>query len=177
MPARKLIEIILTILIGLTIGCHSVVHAHVPESLRHDIEDADQVFEKRCTRCHSLNTALSSRAYRDWLAGISERHEKGYDWIPDEEARLAFLHLIVHLEPHVKATVEAGTLKPKVNWEILICLISGFLTISLLATTLIFGHSKSLRRKWFKGHSYFAITTLISAIIHAGYCSYLFILK
>ena len=177
MSAHKLTEIILTIIIGLTVGFHSAVYAEVPEHLRHDIVAAQESFEKRCTECHSVDTALSSRAYQDWRLGISQRHGKGSAWLSDEDSRRIFLHLVVHLEPQLKTAVQAKQVEPKKNWELLMCLISGFLTISLLVTTLIFGHSKTLRRKWFKGHGYFAITTLISAIIHGGYCSYLFILK
>ena len=170
-------EVVLAIFIGFVMALHSAAYAQVPESLKHDIVAAQKLFEKRCTECHSVDTALSSRAYRDWRLGISQRHGKGSDWISDEDARRIFLHLVVHLEPHLKTAVQAERVEPKANWEIIICLISGFVTISLLVTTLIFGHSKKLRRKWFKGHSYFAIMTLTSAIIHGGYCSYLFILK
>ena len=177
MKTVKAITFLVFIVVSSIMGIRGAVSAQIPENLRHDIEEAEGLFQKRCTECHSMNTALSSRAYRDWLTGISGRHGKSYDWIPEEEAKLVFLHLLVHLEPQVKATIEAKGFKPKENWKILICLISGFVTISLLITTLIFGHSKKLRRKWFKGHSYFAIITLISAIIHGAYCSYLFILK
>jgi hypothetical protein len=168
---------VLIILIGVVMAVHGTAYAQIPEPLRHDIGAAEKLFERRCTECHSIDTALSSRAYRDWRLGISQRHGKDAGWLSDEDARLIFLHLVVHLEPQIKTAVKAKQVEPKENWELLICLISGFLTISLLVTTLIFGHSKTLRRKWFKGHGYFAITTLISAIIHGGYCSYLFILK
>lgn len=168
---------VLIIFIGLVMAIHGAAYAQVSESLEHDTAAAEKLFERRCTECHSIDTALSSRAYRDWRLGISQRHGKDAGWLSDEDARLIFLHLVVHLEPQIKTAVTAKQVEPKENWELLICLISGFLTISLLVTTLIFGHSKTLRRKWFKGHGYFAITTLISAIIHGGYCSYLFILK
>jgi hypothetical protein len=121
-----------------------------------------------------MDTALSSRAYRDWRAGISQRHGKGADWIPDEDATLIFLHLITHLEPALKTTVEAKAVEPKQNWKILIALISGFSTLSLLITTVFWGHSRTLRKRWFKGHAYFATATLIAAVIHGGYCFYIF---
>jgi len=159
-----------------TLSGTSAVNAHVPEALQHDIDKAQKVFQRRCTECHSLNTALSSRAYRDWLTGISQRHGKDYDWIPEGEAKLLFLHLVVHLEPQVKATIEAKRVEPEVNWKRLICLISGLATILLLATTFLFGHVRGLRRRWFKGHSYFATAALVSAILHGGYCTYIFVL-
>jgi hypothetical protein len=170
-------EVVLAIFIGLVMAIHGAAYAQVSESLEHDTAAAEKLFERRCTECHSIDTALSSRAYRDWRLGISQRHGKDAGWLSDEDARLIFLHLVVHLEPQIKTAVQAERVEPKPNWEIIICLISGFVTISLLVTTLTFGHSKTLRRKWFKGHSYFAIMTLTSAIIHGGYCSYLFILK
>jgi len=165
-----------TILIGMAFGFHSAAHAHVPEYLQHDMEIAQQLFESRCTECHSIHTALSSRAYRDWLTGISQRHGKGLAWIPEEEARQIFLHLIVHLEPKIKTTVQAKMAEPKENWKILICLIGGFITLALLIAAVALGHNKALRRRWFKGHSYFATATLIAAIIHGGYCFYMFVL-
>ena len=177
MTIVKAITFFLLIVVSPIMDGGGSASAQIPQALRHDIEKAGELFQKRCTECHSMETALSSRAYRDWLTGISDRHGKGYDWIPEEEAKLVFLHLLVHLEPQVKATIEAKRFEPKENWKILICLITGFMTIALLSTTLIFGHSKRLRRMWFKGHSYFAITTFVSAIIHGGYCSYVFILK
>ena len=174
MLAVKAIEIILIILMGLTVGFDSAAYAQLPESLKHDAVAAEKLFERRCTECHSLDTALSSRAYRDWLTGIAQRHGKGAGWIPDEVAERIFLHLIVHLEPQLKTVVQAKMVEPKENWKILICLIGGFTTLVLLVATVVFGHSKALRRKWFKGHSWFAAATLIAAIIHGGYCFYLF---
>ena len=174
MPAVKVTQIILIILMGLTVGFNSAAYAQLPEFLRHDIERAEQLFERRCTECHSINTALSSRAYRDWRLGISQRHGKGSDWISDEDARLIFLHLVVHLEPQFKTPAQAKRVEPKENWKIIISLISGFTTLALLIATVVLGHNKTLRRKWFKGHGYFATVTLIVAIIHGAYCFYLF---
>ncbi len=151
-------------------------YAQLPEPLKHDIVAAEKLFEKRCTECHSVDTALSSRAYRDWRLGISQRHGKASDWLSDEDARRIFLHLVIHLEPHLKTTLQAKRVEPKKNWKILICLISGFSTIALLIATLALGHSKTLRRKWFKGHGFFATATLIAAIFHGSYCFYLFVL-
>jgi len=165
---------LLLIVVSPTMDMRGSASAQIPQNLRHDMEKADKIFLKTCTKCHSMETALSSRAYLDWLAGISQRHGKGSGWIPEEDARQIFLHLVVHLEPQFQMTVQAKRVEPKENWKILIRLISGFGTIALLIATLILGHSKTLRRKWFKGHSYFATATLISAIIHGGYCFYLF---
>lgn len=170
-------KFILLVLISSIIGINNFASAHIPKHLEHDIPKAQQIFEKRCTECHSINKALSSRTYRDWLSGISQRHGKSYEWISEEEARQIFLHLLVHLEPEFKISIQAKRLELKENWKILFCLISGFITIALLITTLIFGHSKKLRKKWFKGHSYFAIATFISAIIHGSYCFYIFMLR
>ena len=167
-------EVVLAIFIGFVIALHSAAYAQVPESLKHDIVAAQKLFEKRCTECHSVDTALSSRAYRDWRLGISQRHGKGSDWISDEDARRIFFHLVVHLEPQIKTAVQAERVEPKENWKILICFIGGFSTLALLVTTVVFGHSKTLRRKWFKGHGYFATATVIAAIIHGGYCFYMF---
>jgi hypothetical protein len=174
MLAVKATEIILIILMGLTVGFDSAAYAQLPEFLRHDTVRAEKLFETRCTECHSIDTALSSRAYRDWRLGISQRHGKGAGWLSDEDARKIFLHLIVHLEPELKTAVQAEMVEPKENWTILICLISGFSTLALLIATVIFGHNKALRKKWFKGHSWFATATLIAAIIHGTYCFYLF---
>jgi hypothetical protein len=165
---------LLLIVVSPTMDIRGSASAQIPQDLRHDIEKADKIFHKTCTECHSMDTALSSRAYLDWLAGISQRHGKGSGWIPDEDARQIFLHLIVHLEPKFKTAVQAKRVEPKENWKILICLISGFSTLALLITTVVFGHNKTLRRRWFKGHSYFATATLIAAIIHGGYCFYMF---
>ncbi len=174
MTIIKAMTFLFLIVVSPIMGVRGAAYALVPESLRHDIVAAEKLFEKRCTECHSIDTALSSRAYLDWLAGISQRHGKGSGWIPDEDARQIFLHLVVHLEPQFQRTVQAKRVEPKENWKILICLISGFGTIALLITTLILGHSKTLRRKWFKGHGFFATATLIAAIIHGGYCFYMF---
>jgi hypothetical protein len=164
------------IVVNSILGIRCSAYAQLPETLKHDIVAAEKLFEKRCTECHSIDTALSSRAYRDWRLGISQRHGKASDWLSDEDANLIFLHLVIHLEPHLKTTLEAKRVETKENWKILICLISGFGTIGLLITTLIFGHSKTLRRKWFKGHSYFAAATLVAAIFHGSYCFYFFVL-
>jgi hypothetical protein len=174
MRAIKVTQIILIILMGLAVGLNSVAYAQLPEALQHDIERAQQLFERRCTECHSLTTALSSRAYRDWRLGISQRHGKGADWISDDDARLLFLHLVVHLEPQFKTPARAKRVEPKENWKILISLMSGFTTLALLIATVVLGHNTTLRRKWFKGHSYFATATLIAAILHGVYCFYLF---
>jgi hypothetical protein len=173
---KKAKMIILSILMGMVFMFHDAAYAHVPEYLQHDIEAAQQAVEKRCAQCHSLDTALSSRAYRDWLAGIAQRHGKGLGWIPEEDAKQIFLHLIVHLEPKLKTAVQVKMIEPRENWKLLICLLSGLGTIGLLVVTLIFGHSKTLRRKWFKGHSYFAAATLFAAIFHGSYCFYFFVL-
>jgi hypothetical protein len=177
MQEAKTTQRILTILMGMIFLFYNAAHAQLPDYLQHDIEAAQQEFERRCTECHSLDTALSSRAYRDWLSGIAQRHGKGSGWIPEEDARQIFLHLIVHLEPNLKTAVQAEMIEPKENWKILICLISGLGTIFLLIVTLILGHSKTLRRKWFRGHTWFAAATLIAAIIHGGYCFFVFVLN
>jgi len=157
-------------------GIRGSASAQIPHTLQHDIEKAEEIFQKTCTECHSMDTALSSRAYLDWLAGISQRHGKGSGWISDENAKEIFLHLIVHLEPQFQIDIQAKKIEPKENWRILICLISGFSTIALLIATLVLGHSKTLRRRWFKGHGYFATATLITAILHGSYCFYFFVL-
>jgi len=169
-----LTRVLLTILIGSVVGFHSAAYAQIPQTLRHDIEKADTIFQKTCTGCHSTDTALSSRAYLDWLGGISQRHGKDSGWIPDEDARQVFLHLLVHLEPEFQRTVQAKRVEPEENWKILICLISGFSTLVLLVVTVFFGHNRALRKRWFKGHRYFATATLIAAIIHGTYCFYIF---
>jgi hypothetical protein len=170
-------EIILAGFIGLALALHSAAYGHVPEHLQHDIETANQIFKRRCTECHSIDTALSIRVSADWLLGVSQRHRKSYDWISEQEARQIFLHLLVHLEPKVKTIIVEKPLVTRGDWRILLCLVSGLVTILLLITTLLFGHSRNIRRKWFRGHSYFATMTLISAIIHGSYCFYMFVLK
>jgi hypothetical protein len=167
-------EVVVIILIGLVMAIHSPAYAQLPKSLKHDAVAAEKLFEKRCTECHSIDTALSSRAYRDWRLGISQRHGKGADWLSDKDARLIFLHLVVHLEPQIKAAVQAKRIEPKEHWKILICLVGGFSTLALLIATVVLGHNKALRRKWFKGHRYFATATLVVAIIHGAYCFYVF---
>ncbi len=165
---------LLLLLSALAMDAKASESTRIPEHLRHDIQEAEQLFRKRCTECHSMEAALSSRAYRDWRLGISHRHGKGSGWISDEEAELIFIHLVVHLEPNLEPDIQAKEMEPKENWKILICLITGFSTLALLVTTVIFGHNKKLRRKWFKGHGFFAVATLAAAIIHGGYCSYVF---
>jgi hypothetical protein len=167
-------QVVLIILIALGMALHSAAYAQLPESLEHDRVAAEKLFEKRCTECHSIDTALSSRAYRDWRLGISQRHGKGADWLSEQDARLIFLHLVIHLEPHIKAAVQAKRIEPKENWKKLICLVGGFTTLALLVATIVLGHNKALRRKWFKGHRYFATATLVVAIIHGAYCFYTF---
>jgi hypothetical protein len=167
-------QVVLIIFAGVVVALQSDAYAQVPESLQHDVEAAEKLFERKCTECHSVRTALSSRAYRDWRLGISQRHGRDAGWLSDEEAQRIFLHLVVHLEPQFKTAVQAETVEPKENWKILICLISGFTTLTLLIATVILGHSTTLRRKWFKGHSYFATATLVAAVIHGGYCFYMF---
>ena len=164
------------LVVGVVISLHSAAYAQVPESLQHDTAAAEKLFEKKCTECHSMDTALSSRAYLDWRLGISHRHGEDASWLSDEDARLIFLHLIVHLEPQLKTPAQAKRIEPKENWKILICLIGGFTTLALLIATVVLGHKKALRRKWFKGHGYFAAATLIFAIIHGAYCFYMFVL-
>jgi hypothetical protein len=165
---------VLIIFILLVMAIHSAAYAQLPESLEHDIVAAEKLFESRCTECHSIETALSSRAYRDWRLGISQRHGKDAGWLSDEDAKLIFLHLVVHLEPQIKTAVQAKRIEPKENWKIIACLIGGFSTLALLITTIVLGHNKSLRRKWFKGHRYFATATLVVAVIHGAYCFYTF---
>jgi hypothetical protein len=165
---------VLIIFIFLVMAIHSAAYAQLPESLEHDIVAAEKLFERRCTECHSIETALSSRAYRDWRLGISQRHGKGADWLSDKDARLIFLHLVLHLEPQIKTAVQAKRIEPKEDWKNLICLVGGFSTLALLITTVVLGHNKPLRRKWFKGHRYFAMATLVVAIIHGAYCFYMF---
>jgi hypothetical protein len=177
MRAIRSAQIILASFIGLALALHSAAYGHVPEHLQHDIETADRIFKTRCTECHSIDTALSIRVSSDWLLGVSQRHGKSYDWISEQEARQIFLHLLVHLEPKVKTIIEEQPLVAKGDWRIFLCLVSGLVTILLLITTLFFGHSRNIRRKWFKGHSYFAVMTLIFAIIHGSYCFYMFVLK
>jgi hypothetical protein len=167
---------VMLILVSPIMDVRDYASAQIPQHLRHDIEKAEELFQKRCTECHSMETALSSRAYLDWLAGISRRHGKRSDWISDENAKQIFLHLVVHLEPQFQRAVQAKRLELKMNWKILTGVISGFGTIALLIATLVFGHSKTLRRKWFKGHGFFATATLSAAIFHGSYCFYLFIL-
>jgi hypothetical protein len=164
------------IVVNSIMGIRCSAYAQLPEPLQHNMVAAEKLFEKRCTECHSIDTALSSRAYRDWRLGISQRHGKGPDWLSDKDARLIFLHLVVHLEPNLKTTLEAKRVKPKENWKILICLVSGFSTITLLIATFVLGHNRTLRRTWFKGHGYFATATLIAAVFHGSYCFYLFVL-
>lgn len=177
MTIVKAMAFLLLLIVVSPIMCiRGSAYAQLSEPLKHDIVVAEKFFAKRCTECHSVDTALSSRAYRDWRLGISQRHGKASDWISDEDAKEIFFHLVIHLEPHLKTTLQAEKVEFKQNWKILICLISGFSTITLLITTLVLGHSKTLRRKWFKGHGYFATATLVAAIFHGSYCFYLFIL-
>ncbi|MFP4036353.1 MAG: hypothetical protein ACLFUE_02400 [Desulfobacteraceae bacterium] len=177
MTALKKAVGVLIVLIISNISLYSAVYAHLPEHLQHDIEAAQLSFETRCTQCHSSDTAVSARAYRDWLTGISQRHGKGLGWIPDDDAEKIFLHLIVHLEPKSKTAVKAGMVEPKKNRKVQICLVGGLTSLGLLIATVLFGHSKRLRRRWFKGHRYFAFATLIIAVTHGLYCFYIFTLN
>ncbi len=145
--------------------------------LKHSKKEAQRLFEKDCTRCHSAKTALSRRTYQDWLAGITERHGKSAGWIPEKDAKKIFFHLIVHLEPELKQLVTGKNVVVQKNWTLLLCTISGILTFVLLILTYLFAHNKKLRKKWFKGHRTFAKITLLVAIFHGGLCFYLFVLK
>ncbi len=145
--------------------------------LKHNKKEAQRLFVKDCTRCHSAKVALSRRTYQDWLAGITERHGKSAGWIPEKDAKKIFFHLIVHLEPELKQLVAGKNVVVQKNWALLTCTISGILTILLFFLTYLFAHSKKLREKWFKGHKTFAKITLLIAIFHGGFCFYLFVMK
>ena len=145
--------------------------------LKHNKKEAQKLFEKDCTRCHSAKTALSRRTYQDWLAGITARHGKSAGWIPEKNAKKIFFHLIVHLEPELKRLVAGKNVVVEKNWAILLCTISGILTFVLLILAYLFAHNKKLRKKWFKGHRHFAKATLLVALFHGGLCFYLFVLK
>jgi len=145
--------------------------------LEHNKKEAQKIFEKDCTRCHSAETALSRRTYQDWLLGITYRHGKSKGWLPEQDAKEIFFHLIVHLEPELKQLVAAKHLVIVKNWTILLCTISGLLTFLLLCLTLLFAHNQKLRRRWFGAHRNFAKATLVVALFHGGLCFYLFVLR
>ena len=145
--------------------------------LKHNKKEAQRLFEKDCTKCHSEETALSRRAHQDWLLGITYRHGKSKEWIPENEARKIFFHLIVHLEPELKEMVSKGNIIIVKNWSVLLCILSGILTLLLLITTFSIAYFKKLRVRWFKFHKKIAKVTIMVAIFHGGLCLYLFVLR
>ncbi len=145
--------------------------------LKHNRKEAERIFKKDCTKCHSAKTALSRRAYQDWLLGITYRHGKSKGWIPEKDAKKIFFHLIVHLEPEFKQLTGSKNIIVIKNWSILLCTITGISTFLLLCLTLLFAHNKFLRRKWFSAHRNFAKATFVIALFHGGLCFYLFVLK
>jgi len=145
--------------------------------MKHDRIKAQKLFEQYCTKCHSAQTALSRRTYQDWRVGVTYRHGKSQDWLPEKDAKEIFLHFIVHLEPELKRLISGKNILIEKSWRILITTVSGILTFILLFLTYLFAHSKHLRKKWFKAHKTLAKATFVIAILHGGLCFYLFVLK
>jgi len=145
--------------------------------LKHNKVEAQKLFVKDCTKCHSEKTALSRRTYQDWLTGITYRHDKSEKWIPEEDAKKIFFHLIVHLEPELKQLVAGGNVVVEKNWLIILCTVSGILTLVLFFLVFSFANFKKLRKRWFKLHMRLAKITILIALFHGGLCFYLFVLK
>lgn len=161
--------LIILALSALAIGFYGLPQAHVPRHLQHDMTLAHGLFIKNCTRCHPAQQALTRRAYQDWLVGITIRHGEARGWIPEEEAIEIFHHLVVQLEADFAIMVEEDSFPVTSSWQKKFSFYSGILSILLIATTFLFGHSQTLRTRWFMGHKFFAISTLCFAIIHGGF--------
>lgn len=147
------------------------------EYLKHSKKTAQKLFEEKCTQCHSAKQALSKRTYQDWKGGIAYRHGKSEDWLSDDEARNIFMHLVVHLEPEVTESVLSQSGIDKTNWRFILVYLIGILAYCSLLITFLIGSVKSLRRRFFRRHRFWASFTIAIASVHVLYVFYFFFLK
>ena len=146
--------------------------------IEHDSKLAEKIFEKKCTQCHSKDKALSMRAYKIWKNGITYMHDKSPKWLNDKEARLIFLHMVIHLEPEIKkALLSEKSQKKSINWWIFFTYFTGIITIILMIITFSIAWNKKLRKKYFKKHKMFGQLTVIMSIIHGLYSFYIFVIR
>ena len=146
--------------------------------VEHDSKIAEKIFEKRCTECHSKKKALSKRAYKIWKKGITYMHDKPVKWLSDNESRLIFLHMVIHLEPEIKAVIlKEKKDKREINWWIFFTYFTGFITIILMIITFSIAYNKKLRKKYFKKHKMFGQLTVLMSIIHGLYSFYIFVIR
>ncbi|MCD6293526.1 MAG: hypothetical protein J7M20_01090 [Deltaproteobacteria bacterium] len=147
------------------------------EYLKHSEKTAQKLFEEKCTQCHSAKQALSKRTYLDWKDGIAYRHGKSEDWLSDYDARNIFMHLVVHLEPEVKESALSQSGFDKTNWRFILVYLIGILAYCFLVITFLIGSVKSLRRRFFRWHRFWASFTITIASVHVLYVFYFFFLK
>ena len=145
--------------------------------IEHDSKVAEKIFEKKCTQCHSKDKALSIRAYKIWKNGITYMHDKSPKWLSDKQSRLIFLHMVIHLEPEIKAAILNEKEKKEINWWIFFTYFTGIITIILMIMTFSIAWNKKLRKKYFKKHKMFGQLTVIMSIIHGLYSFYIFVLR
>jgi len=146
--------------------------------IEHNSKVAQKIFEKRCTECHTKKKALSLRAYKIWKNGLTYMHDKSNKWLNDKEARLIFLHMVIHLEPEIKeAILKEKKEKNQINWWIFFTYFTGFITIFLMLITFSIAWNKKLRKKYFKKHKMFGQLTVLMSIIHGLYSFYIFVIR
>ncbi len=156
--------------------CFAQEEGHLSETtrkyLKHDPKIAEKLFEAKCTRCHSKEKALSRRTFQDWKLGITLRHKQPKNWLSDQEAKIIFLHMVVHLEPEItEIAFQKSISKP--NWRFILIYLSGGLAFTFLGLTFLVGKFKTLRRRFFKRHRTLAHIGIFFAVFHISYILYL----
>lgn len=162
---------------GLLLAGNGSISQKAVAYFEHSPEKAQDLFEEKCTSCHSAEQALSRRTYLDWKEGISYRHGKSSNWLSDDEARSLFMHLVVHLEPEVKEAALSQTGFDTTNWRFILTSLIGILAYGSLLVTFLIGSVKSIRRRFFRRHRPWAFFAISLASFHVLYVFYFFFLK
>jgi len=146
--------------------------------IEHNPEVAQKLFLQKCTKCHTEKKALSLKTYKIWKDGLLYMHDKPEKWLNDKDAKLIFLHLLIHLEPDIVNTIlKSRKSEKRINWWIFFTYFTGILTIIFMLITFAIAWHKKLRKKYFKKHRYFAQITVALSIIHGLYSFYIFVLR
>ncbi len=177
---KKLSLVVVLLLLffpGFLLADNGFVSQKAAAYFEHSPQKAQELFKKKCTGCHSADQALSRRTYLDWKDGIAYRHGKSDKWLSDDDARILFMHLVVHLEPEIKDAALSQAGYSKTNWRFILTISIGILAYVSLLITFLIGSVKPLRRRFFRRHRRWAFFALGIASVHALYVLYFFFLK
>jgi hypothetical protein len=134
--------------------------------LSHGNNDTSKsLFERKCSRCHSLERISQAVKTPDqWSFTVNRMREKDMNWISDEEAEsiAAYLASLSAVENSYPSNHDDQLSIPPELPELF-----GLITFCLLLITLVIGfvmtHGK---RKLFRIHKTIAYITLASGVIH-----------